>query len=71
MKTFSQTLPEASERALPPTLNRCLPKGRRHVQSTKSIPFNLLVLLVKRVGVPELHRTITIKKTFLSAKTAY
>ena len=57
---FPLALGRLQEYAWPATLSSCLTKASRYVWSTQRIPLDHLALVVKRAGVPEPYRTITI-----------
>ena len=66
MQSFSHCLSGKREQALHHTLSSFLAKVVGHVQFTKGTALDCLALLTKRAGIPELHGTVTIRKTVLS-----
>ena len=51
--------------SFPHTLYNLLAKTSGSTQSSQEIPLDCLTLLARAVGIPELHRTVTIGETVI------
>jgi len=64
IKTFSYHL---SEHACIPALSSCLANAHGHADSTQGLPFDILSLVAKGAGIPELHGNVAIGKIVLGS----